>query len=290
MRSVIIIPARYGSTRYPGKPLVALLGKPMILWVVELANRAVGTENVYVATEEQRIAEVVEEAGFQSVMTTDDALTGTDRLAQAAEEIEADIYINVQGDEPMVNPADILKIRDAKQAYMSEVVNGFSWIGAAEDPQNVNIPKVITNERDELIYMSRPALPGFKDLKRAPQRYKKQVCIYAFTREELRAFRGFGRKSELEHIEDIEILRFIEMGKTIRMVKTRPGSLAVDIPEDVTRVEDALRSVRRSEHKFKRDSIFHLSFRLRWCFTKFQSCQVRRFFSCGLAARNSCSP
>lgn len=240
MRSVVLIPARYGSSRYLGKPLVELLGKPMILWVAELSARSVGAENVYVATEDERIAKVVETAGFKAVMTTDDALTGTDRLAQAAEHIDADIYINVQGDEPLVDPVDILKIRDAKLAYMDAIVNGFSWIGESEDPQNINIPKVVTNERDELVYMSRVALPGFKDAKCAPLRYKKQVCIYAFTREELALFRSFGRKSQLEQSEDIEILRFLEFGKIIRMVETKPGSLAIDEPEDVAKVEAAL--------------------------------------------------
>ena len=128
MRSVVLIPARYSSSRYPGKPLVPLLGKPMILWVAELAARAVGGENVYVATEDERIVDVVEGAGFQAVVTTDDALTGTDRLAQAAEQIKADIYINVQGDETLVDPADILKVRDAKRAHMDDIVNGFSWV------------------------------------------------------------------------------------------------------------------------------------------------------------------
>ena len=244
MRNVVMIPARYGSSRYPGKPLVPVLGKPMILWVAELSARAVGAENVYVATEDRRIAEVVEAAGFRSVMTTADALTGTDRVAQAAEQIEADLYINVQGDEPLVSPADILKVRDAKLGHMDDIINGFSWVGSSEDPHSVNIPKVITNERDELVYISRVALPSFKDAKCAPSRYKKQVCIYAFTREELAAFRGFGRKSALEHAEDIEILRFLELGKTIRMVETQPGSLAVDVPEDIARAEAALRADR----------------------------------------------
>lgn len=242
MRSVVMIPARFGSSRYPGKPLVPLLGKPMILWVAELSARAVGKSNVFVATEDARIVDVVESAGFQAVMTTDDALTGTDRLAQAAEQISADLYINVQGDEPLVDPQDILKVRDAKLAAMQDVINGYSWVSDQEDPHSVNIPKVITNERDELVYMSRVALPGFKDPKCAPARYKKQVCIYAFTREELKAFRSYGRKSHLEYSEDIEILRFLELGKTIRMVETRPGSLAVDVPEDVAKVEAALRT------------------------------------------------
>lgn len=96
---------------------------------------------------------------------------------------------------------------------------------------------------DELVYMSRVALPGFKDVKCAYKRYKKQVCIYVFTPQELTAFRKFGRKRELKHTEDIEILRFLELGKTIRMVETQPGSLAVDAPGDVAKVEAVLRKV-----------------------------------------------
>ncbi|WP_029890080.1 3-deoxy-manno-octulosonate cytidylyltransferase [Polycyclovorans algicola] len=240
MRSVVIIPARYASSRYPGKPLVPLLGKPMILWVAELSARAVGVEHVYVATDDGRIADVVEMAGFQSVMTSCEALTGTDRLAQAAKNIEADIYINVQGDEPLADPSDIIKVRNSKLAAMDMIINGFSRVSDGEDPNSVNIPKVITNERDELVYMSRVALPGFKDVKCAPSYYKKQVCIYAFTREELNIFHGFGRKSELERAEDIEILRFLELGSTVKMVETRPGSLAVDVPADVAKVEALL--------------------------------------------------
>lgn len=243
MRSVVVIPARYNSSRYPGKPLVPLLGKPMVLWVAELSQLAVGVENVYVATENQRIFDLVESAGFNAVMTSDHALTGTDRLAEAARQIEADIYINVQGDEPLVNPQDILKVRDEKLAFMNKVINGFSWICSEEDPCSVNIPKVVTNERSELVYISRMPLPGFKDRIFAPTKYKKQVCIYAFTLEELEKFYDFGRKSELEYCEDIEILRFLELGKTIRMVETRPGSLAVDIPEDIVKVEAALRQL-----------------------------------------------
>ena len=242
MRSVVIIPARYSSSRYPGKPLVRLLGKPMILWVAELSARALGAENVYVATEDKRIAKVAEDAGFQSVITSQDAQTGTDRLAEASKKVKADIYINVQGDEPLVDPNDIVRVRDAKLRDMNRIYNVFSWIGENEDPHSVNIPKVITNERGELIYMSRLALPGFKDAKCSPKQFKKQVCIYAFTLEELDAFHNFGRKSILEYSEDIEILRFLELGKTIQMIETRSVSLAVDVPSDVLKVEDALKS------------------------------------------------
>ncbi|MFA3790790.1 3-deoxy-manno-octulosonate cytidylyltransferase [Aliiglaciecola sp. SL4] len=240
MKTVVLIPARYSSSRYPGKPLVPLLGKPMIIWVAELASEAVGKENVYIATEDSRISDVVEQAGYNFVMTSDKCLTGTDRLAEAAKQINADIYINVQGDEPLVNPSDIQKAIDAKINDMSSIINGYCWLSEDEDPTSVNIPKVITTENDVLIYMSRCALPGFKDPQNAPKGYKKQVCIYAFSAEELKMYQSFGRKSELEFSEDIEILRFLEFGKRIQMYETTPGSLAVDVPEDVAPVEKAL--------------------------------------------------
>lgn len=241
MRSVVVIPARYKSTRFPGKPLVPLLGKPMILWVAELSARAVGKSNVYIATDDQRIGTVVEDAGFNVVLTSDSALTGTDRLGEVAEKVVADIYINVQGDEPLVDPLDICKIRDAKIKNMTHVINGYSWVSTEEDPKNVNIPKVITDEDDNLIYMSRAPLPAYKEEANAPLRYKKQVCIYAFSASELQQYRNFGRKSYLEQCEDIEILRFLEFKTPIKMIETKPGTLAVDRQEDVVLVERALR-------------------------------------------------
>lgn len=243
MRAIVLIPARFSSSRFPGKPLVPLLNKPMVLWVAELSARAVGKENVYVATEDQRIADEVSHAGFNAVMTTNNCLTGTDRLAEAALQISSDIYINVQGDEPLVDPEDILKAIEAKKQDMGSIINGFCWISEQEHPDSVNIPKVITTEANTLVYMSRKALPGFKDSKFAPKRYKKQVCIYAFTAAELASFKAFGRKSELELSEDIEILRFLELGKKIKMFETKPGSLAVDTPEDVAPVEIALKKL-----------------------------------------------
>jgi 3-deoxy-manno-octulosonate cytidylyltransferase (CMP-KDO synthetase) len=243
MKTVVIIPARFSSSRYPGKPLVPLLGKPMILWVADLAASAVGNQNVYVATDDDRIARVVEQAGFRFVMTGP-AQTGTDRIADAASAIDSDIFINVQGDEPLVDPEDILKIRDAKLCNPEKVINGYAWISDSEDPANVNIPKVITNESDELVYMSRLPIPGFKEDKNAPEHYKKQVCIYAFSKDELKKYREFGRKSALEQCEDIEILRFFELGVPVRMVRTKTGSLAVDVPADVEKVESALRALR----------------------------------------------
>lgn len=240
MRACVMIPARYASTRFPGKPLVSLLGKPMVLWVAELSARAVGPEHVYVATEDERIAHIVRQAGFNALMTSPDALTGTDRLAEAARVVDYDIYVNVQGDEPLVEPADILRCIDVKRENPDCVVNGFCWIGPEEDPESVNIPKVVMTEAGRMLYMSRRALPGFKDTKNAPAHYMKQVCIYGFTREELEAYASFGRKSVIERSEDIEIMRFAELGREVMMYECRPGSLAVDVPQDVARVEAEL--------------------------------------------------
>lgn len=243
MRTVVLIPARYKSSRFPGKPLTLLLNKPMILWVAELSARAVGNENVYIATDDERIASVVNTAGFKSVMTSSEALTGTDRIAEAAEKIEADIYINVQGDEPLISPVDILNVVEYKRQNMGDIINSYCRIGEGEDPHSPNIPKVIANESGRLIYMSRAALPGYKDPAKAPDFYNKQVCIYGFTKEQLLAFKNYGRKSALEESEDIEILRFLELGMDVKMIEAQKGSLAVDIPADVAPVERALSAV-----------------------------------------------
>ena len=241
MSAIIVIPARYKSNRFPGKPLVKLLKKPMIQWVAELSTRVVGKENVYIATEDNQIKVAVEKMGYNVVMTSKNCLTGTDRLAEVAKKIDADIYINVQGDEPLVDPKDIQKVIDFKKQFPNDVINGYTKMEKNEDPQSLNKPKIIFTEDKRMVYISRQPLPGFKDRKQRSKVYYKQVCIYAFNREELLTFGNFGHKSKLEESEDIEIIRFLEWGKTIRLVETQPGSLAVDVPEDVAKVEAALK-------------------------------------------------
>ena len=245
LKSCVIIPARYKSSRFPGKPLVKLLGKPMIIWVAELSSKAVGKSNVYVATDDFKIQQEVKRYNFNTIMTSSKALTGTDRLAEASYKVKADIYINVQGDEPLVKPRDILKILGAKIKNMNAVINGFCWISKKDNPRDINKPKLITNEKNELVYMSRLPIPGFKEKKFEPSKYKKQVCIYAFTKQELKKFNEFGRKSKLEKLEDIEILRFLELKKKVLMLETNPNSLAVDAPSDISKVEKALKRLNK---------------------------------------------
>lgn len=229
----LLIPARYKSSRYPGKPLADIAGIPLVIRVCQVAEQVLGKEAVAVATDDDRIKQTVEGAGYKAIMTPESCLTGTDRLYHASLSLESDIIINIQGDEPLVHPDDIHAIIQAKRKYPKHVVCGMAKISAEEDPLSVNLPKVITNEEKDLIYMSRLAIPGHKDPENKPATYLKQVSIYGFTKAELNAFENFGRKSAIEHHEDIEILRFFELGIPIKMVETHHKSHAVDVPEDV---------------------------------------------------------
>jgi 3-deoxy-manno-octulosonate cytidylyltransferase (CMP-KDO synthetase) len=175
---IVIIPARYESSRFPGKPLVPILGVPMIVRVARQAAAAVGGEHVYVATDDDQIADVVRKAGFRAVATSRTAQTGTDRVAEAAETLEADAYINVQGDEPMLDPATIDAVIAAKRTASGVVINAMAALGSDEDKHSPNLPKVVASESGRLLYMSRSALPGYKDPRCAPATYRKQVCVY----------------------------------------------------------------------------------------------------------------
>ena len=235
-----VIPARFKSSRYPGKPLVDILGKPMILWVAELSSKALGKENVVVATEDDRIMKVAMDAGFRAIMTSDSHLTGTDRIAEVAMKIGADIYINIQGDEPTVNPDIISKIVKEKMENDNYVINAMAKLSADEYPQNVNIPKVITNINNDMVYMSRVAIPGYKDIQNRPDNYYKQVCIYAFNRKQLEKYRNYGHKGNLEESEDIEILRFLDLGVPVKMIEVESESYAVDVEGDLINVQKRL--------------------------------------------------
>lgn len=242
MKIIGLIPARYKSSRFPGKPLAKILDKPMIIWVCERSVQALGNENVFVATDDERIAKVVNDYGYNYIMTAEDHLTGTDRLAEVATIIDADIYINIQGDEPLINHDDINKVKNVKIEYPNLIVNGMAPLLEVEDPEDVNIPKVIVNLNNDLVYMSRSAIPGIKSKDNAKRPdYKKQVCIYAFNQKELLAFSNQKAKTPLESFEDIEILRFLELGYQIRMVETSGSSLAVDNPPDIQKVEKAIK-------------------------------------------------
>lgn len=239
MKVAIIIPARFGSSRYEGKPLIKINKVPLVIRVVRKCIKALNKKNIFVATDDKRISKVVKEYGFNYIMTSKKNLTGTDRVAEASKKINADIIVNVQGDEPLINPKDILKVIDQKKKKLNHVVCAYCKLREDENPNRRTIPKVVFNEKDELLYISRSPVPVSKN-KKNKIRYFKQVCIYAFTKKELKFFKGFKRKSKIEKIEDIEILRFFEANKKIQMVKVSNSAVAVDEPSDKKKVEKIL--------------------------------------------------
>ena len=240
----LIVPVAGESSRFPGKPLADILGKPMVIRVADIAKEAVGEENVYIATEDKRIADVVEEAGYKVILTSDTCLTGTDRIAEAAMEIDADIFIDVQGDEPLLNPEYIIKIIEEKKKYPNHVINCMSRLESYDDIDSVKIPKMVVNLENEIIYQSRSPIPGGK-YGPVKSSAKKQVCVFAFNKEELEAFSNRGKhgKTPLEWNEDLEMLRFLEMGIKLRGLDVEGTTHAVDIPEDIKIVEKLLKNV-----------------------------------------------
>ncbi len=240
MSVTIVIPARYGSSRYKGKPLVKILGREMILRVADICKKIVGVKNLYIATDNKLIQNVVSKEGYQAIITSKKCLTGTDRVAEASKKIKSNIIINVQGDEPTIDPKDIKKIINSKKKFPNHVICGYDKIHKLENPSNSNLPKVAINGSHELIYISRALIPGKKN-KLDKINYYKQVCIYAFNKHQLKIFSSKNKKSSIEKVEDIEILRFFDHGIKIKMVKLNSNSVAVDEIKDVKKAEKILK-------------------------------------------------
>ena len=241
-RMVIVIPARYASTRLPGKPLLEIEGKSILQRTWERCLLAAPPEQVYVATDSTEIEAHARQAGMRVVMTSENCLTGTDRIAEFARQIPADIYINVQGDEPLIPPADIRAVMEEAARHPRDVINGYAPIESAEQHASVTIPKVVLRPDGRLLYMSRAPIPGNKE--REFRMGWRQICVYAFPRDALLAFAENGAKTPLEEQEDIEILRFLELGFDVRMIPLSTGSVAVDTPEDLARVRQLIRDAR----------------------------------------------
>ena len=239
LRSIIVIPARYQSSRLPGKPLIDLFGKSMIQRTFERCALGFAKDLIYVATDDERVQSHCQALGINSLMTSPNCLTGTDRVAEVAGMIDADLYINVQGDEPLFNPDDIGVICGAAAAHPGDVLNGFAEIESEEQFRSPTIPKVVMRPDGRLLYMSRGAVPTTKGL--GLVKAWRQICIYAFPPAPLRAFANAPTKTPLEAIEDIEILRFLELGYDVRMTPLSAHSIAVDTPEDADRVRETLR-------------------------------------------------
>ncbi len=236
-RFAVVIPARFKSSRFPGKPLVDICGKPMIQHVWERCCQAVGSDKVYVATDDSRIEDVVIGFGGKVVMTSSECLTGTDRLAEANLHLNCDFIINVQGDEPLINPQDI-NIVIERFLESGNVTNAMCPITSEKEFFSLTVPKVTFSRSRKLLYMSRAGIPLTKN--GSYEFGYKQVCIYAFSKEQLKFFYSHKEKTPHEKIEDVEILRFLESDFVIDMVAVGAGSLAVDVPDDIDAIESVL--------------------------------------------------
>ncbi|GIU14918.1 MULTISPECIES: 3-deoxy-manno-octulosonate cytidylyltransferase [unclassified Shewanella] len=238
MKYAVVIPARFQSSRFPGKPLVDILGKSMIQRVWERCCKAVGKELVYIATDSEQIQTSCNAFGAKVIMTSASCLTGTDRLAEANQQLNCDFIINVQGDEPLINPEDICNVIASYKANPDTVINAMCPITSEEEFRSFTVPKVTASKTGNLLYMSRSPIPatktndfifGFK-----------QVCIYAFSKSHLQFFASHQQKTPIEQVEDIEILRFLENDIPVQMIEVKSSSIAVDVPSDVNKVIEAL--------------------------------------------------
>ena len=230
---LIVIPARYKSSRFEGKPLADINGKSMIERVWEKCSETSPKKNIIVATDDKRIFQHCRSKEINVLMTSKKCLTGSDRVAEVAKKIEAKFYVNVQGDEPLINPKDILKvIKDFKKNKITNCAA--TTIKDKDELYNLNIPKIASAENGLVLYISRANIPSNKES--IPKKLKKQVCIYCFSKEALNLFGINSKKTYLEKTEDIELLRVLENGIPVRVIDVKSHSMAVDTPEDLIRV------------------------------------------------------
>ena len=240
MKIIGVIPARYKSSRFPGKPLADICGKPMIWWVYQQCKKVKDFSEVYVATDDDKIYEECQALGIQVIMTSDKHKTGTDRIGEVAEKIPADLIVNIQGDEPLLEPDTI---RAAIEPFYTnpdlQVSNLMTKINDPVDVVNFTVPKVITNKENIGIYLTRSTAPYPKGS--IEYNYYKQVCVYGFKPEALKFYCEYGKKygkAKIEKIEAIEILRFIENGYKVQYIEVDSDTVAVDTPNDLERVRE----------------------------------------------------
>jgi 3-deoxy-manno-octulosonate cytidylyltransferase (CMP-KDO synthetase) len=238
---VVVIPARYGSTRLPGKPLVLLAGKPMIQRVYERAKLARRADQVIVATDDERIVKAVEGFGGEARMTRLDHRTGTERVAEVAAHVGGDIFVNVQGDEPLLDPVAVdtavTSLLEEPQASIATVATPIKTPGDIMDP---NVVKTVLDFEGNALYFSRAPIPWVRDTgSKIQARHLKHLGLYAFEHGALLEYPTLP-PGELERIEQLEQLRWMENGWKIRVAEVEHDAVSVDVPEDVARVEKLL--------------------------------------------------
>jgi 3-deoxy-manno-octulosonate cytidylyltransferase (CMP-KDO synthetase) len=235
MNIAIIIPARFESTRFPGKPLAKILGISMIERVWSQCKKVLNPKNIFVATDSKEISNHCRIQGIQYLMTSKTCLTGSDRVYEASKQIKAKTIINVQGDEPLISEKDIKLVIKESLNKPAKIINAMCKISDVAEFKSLSVPKVVFNKNNKLLYMSRATIPLNK--KNEFIKAWKQVCIYAYPINKLKVFYEYGKKTHNEYIEDIEILRFVDLGFDVEMIKVSQSSVAVDYPDDIRKVE-----------------------------------------------------
>jgi 3-deoxy-manno-octulosonate cytidylyltransferase (CMP-KDO synthetase) len=235
MSYIVVIPARYQSKRLPGKPLIKIGGLPMIVRTYNQCRKVVSRKKIVVATDSSKIKKVCDDYNILSIMTSNKCLTGTDRVAEVAKKIKCNFYINVQGDEPFFNPNDLKKLIKVALKNPKEIINGYTEIKDKRLFFSPSIPKVVFDKHGYLMYMSRAPVPSNKNL--AFKKSWRQICAYSFPKKALSDFTKLKNKTPVESLEDIEILRFLEQGHKVKMIKMSNESLAVDNNNDLEKAK-----------------------------------------------------
>ena len=245
MRAIIVIPARYGATRFPGKSLARIQGRPMIQWVWEAAQRSRLAQQTIIATDDGRIADVAAKFGADVVMTNRSHQSGTDRMAEVADKVPAQLYVNVQGDEPLLSRDAVDELIRAMMENPRTPIGTLAHrIEKKDEWLNPDVVKVVCNRHQEALYFSRSPLP-FQRRFDPKARLLRHVGIYAFRARALATFVSL-KPSALELAESLEQLRALENGLAIQVIETKYRCLGVDTPADLKRVEAALRLGGRS--------------------------------------------
>ena len=240
--ALVVIPARYGSTRFPGKPLAMLRGKPVIQHVYEQAARARRAGAAVVATDDRRILEAVERFGGQAVITSPTARSGTERAAEAARARSESVIVNVQGDEPLVQPEMIDQLAEYLERHRAvPMASVMTQLRHGEDAGNPNVVKVVVDADGFALYFSRAPIPFVRQETgdRGQVRHWKHIGIYGYQRHFLLQFPHL-LPTPLEQLEQLEQLRALEHGYRIRLLETAHDTIGVDTPEDLKRVEQLL--------------------------------------------------
>ncbi len=242
MRAVGVIPARLAATRLPNKPLADILGKPMIQWVWERSRRSRRLDDVVVATPDAGIVRVCGEFGAAAVLTSPDHPTGTDRVAEAARTLEADLVVNIQGDEPLTSPQALDALVEAMESSSQAALGSLMFpLGPDDDPADPNLVKVVVDRSGHAIYFSRSPIP-YPRGEAKPARWG-HIGIYAWRADRLQEFARL-EQGELERSESLEQLRALENGWKIRMVRTDYRPIGVDTADDLERARQALEAGR----------------------------------------------